>query len=117
MPRDNVALWSGIILALIAALTALYRDWRKPSVDKITGAKLRTEVNKAVDEREERLGQRATRIEDWAFEEVRPWGHSVVVRDEFVMGLLIKAYEELKLPMPPIPPLLPMPKLPPPLPT
>lgn len=116
MQADNLVLWITAVGGAAVAIAALVRDWRKPSIDKVTGAKLRTEVNKAVDEREERLGLRAARIEDWAFEEVRPWGRSVVVRDEFVMDLLVKAYEKLGMTMPPIPPLLPMPELPPPLP-
>lgn len=116
MQTDNLVLWCTAVGGLLAALAAIFKDWRKPSVDRVTGAKLRTEVNKAVDEREVRLGQRAARMEDYVFEEVRPWGRALIIRDEFVLALLVKAYEKLEMPMPEIPPLLPMPEMPPPLP-
>lgn len=115
MPADNVVLWCTAVGGLLAALAAIFKDWRKPTIDKYTAAKMRTEVNKAVDEREGKLVERATRMEDYVFEEVRPWGRSLVVRDEFMMTLLVAAYKTLNMDMPPIPPLLPMPELPPPL--
>lgn len=112
---DNLILWLTAATGLIGAVWALVRDRRKPTLDAASTDQIKAQVKKSAEEYGARRDLQFLRLENWAFQEVRPWGRAMVVRDELMMDMLVKAYEKLELPLPEIPPLLPMPEMPPPI--
>lgn len=113
---DNIALWIGIAIAITGSIAGLVKDWKKPSIDKATTEKLKTEVqaaNMELNLDRDRLNawrdRRVLDLERWA-DQIRPVMWARDQRIDLLTRLVIEDHEALQKTCPPLPP---MPEWPP----
>lgn len=116
MTPDNIALWIGIAIAITGSVAALVKDWRKPSIDKATTDRLKTEVqaaNMELNLDRDRLNahrdRRVLDLERWA-DQIRPVMWARDQRIEMLTRMVIEDHAALEKTCPPLPP---MPEWPP----
>ncbi len=101
-------------MAIIGAAAAIIRDRRKPQLDLANRDQVQSVVKEYADKSNARRDLRLLQIENWAFNQVRPWGRDTVVKFDRQSDLLHDMAAKLQIEVPVIH-LLEFPEMPPPL--
>lgn len=68
------------VVTVVGAIAVIVRDRRKPQLDLANRDQVQSVVKEYADKSNARRDLRLLQIENWAFNQVRPWGRDTVVK-------------------------------------
>jgi hypothetical protein len=80
MSLTEGALLTTTLLAVIGGIWAIIRERNKPRLDLANSDQVRSVVKEYADKSNARRDLRLLQIDNWAFNQVMPWGRSVVAK-------------------------------------
>lgn len=76
----EVGLIATTLVTVIGAIAVIVRDRRKPQLDMANRDQVQSVVKEYADKSNARRDLRLLQVENWAFNEVRPWGRDTVLK-------------------------------------
>lgn len=114
MSLTELGLLSTTIIAIVGAAAAIIRDRRKPRVDMANVSQIESVVKEYANKFNAQRDLRQLQVENWAFNQVMPWGRATVVKFDKQGDQLRDLAHKLGVEVAPIH-LDPFPEMPPPL--
>jgi hypothetical protein len=80
MSITEICLLGTTLVAVVGGPWAIIRERNKPHLDLVNADQVKSVVKKYADESNARRDLRLLQIDNWAFNQVMPWGRSVVAK-------------------------------------
>jgi hypothetical protein len=88
MQLTELVLVATTTVAIVGGVAAVIRERYKPRIDLANSDQVRAQVRKFSEEFNARRDLRQLQVENWAFNQVRPWGRDVVQKFDKQSDLL-----------------------------